>query len=317
MALYTILNHSKIKEIAKKYRFDSISNIQGIKEGTVNTYYKFKHNHQNYFLKIDEVGSRLRLKKELKILKLIQNINIDAQTPYPLKTLTNQSFLPLKNKFLLLFPEISGQSISEADLKPKHLFEIGLNLAKIHLSTKNISLSMHRFNFTELNRVFLEIDTKLLKKNPEVHQKVKSNFSWLKNNRPPKLPHGLIHADLFPENILFLNHKISGILDFEASGKGAFLFDIMVTIHACCFKNNILNSLRLKSFLEGYQSIRKISPIERKNATYFFRESTMRFLLTRLRDFELKSEKVKASPFKDYREFLDRLKYEKKIIDSL
>ena len=104
----------------------------------------------------------------------------------------------------------------------------------------------------------------------------------------------------------WINNRLNGILDFEAAGFGSFLFDVAVAIHACCHDGKKFLLPQVKSFLKGYQSVRSFNAKERRHVEYYLFESAMRFLLTRLRDFELKDGPVKAKPFKDYRQYLRR-----------
>ena len=217
-------------------------------------------------------------------------------------------FIPLKQKFILIFEEIKGRSLFGNNLKPSHLFEVGKALATLHKVTHREAqtLRSHRFDRKGLLKVYKEIKTKLIKKHPEVDKLIQQTFLYLKKNEPKKIPSGLIHADLFPENILFIKNKLNGILDFEAAGFGPYLFDVAVTLHACCHNGKKFDLKKAQSFLKGYESTRRLTPVEKKYFNYYMTESALRFLLTRLRDFELKDGPVKASPFKDYREFVRR-----------
>lgn len=303
MALYTHLSQKELARIAKEFGLERPARTAGILEGTVNTFYRLSYPDRSFYLKIDEIGDRARLQREIHILKLLQTKSFSFETPKTHPTKTKASFLFYKKKFLLLLPEIKGRSIPSKDLRPVHLRRIGEALGQLHQQTLNFKIPDHRFNQKELQSVFQQIKKELTKKIPTVALEI---YQWLKRFKKirKKLPSGLIHADLFPENILFINDKLHGILDFEAAGYGPFVFDLAVTLHACCTVKGF-DLKRTLAFFEGYQSVRKITHIEWETLEEALLEACLRFLLTRLRDFELKKGKIEA-PWKDYKDYLVR-----------
>lgn len=305
MALYTLLTKKNITKLIFPFGLAAPKKIKGILEGTVNTYYQLSYPHKTYFLKIDEVGNFKRLQKELKILLLLKKINkkLSFKTPIPLKANKN-SFIPYQKKYVLLFEKIKGKSRFRLNLEQTKL--VGKSLAALHYLSQNKSFSPHRFHLPELKNVYKQIKTALVKKHPMIDLEIRQIFAYLAKNKPSSLPCGLIHADLFPENILWGKSRLSGILDFEAAGLGPFILDIATTLNACCHDGKKFLIPQVKSFLKGYQSVRKITKIENDYFKYALTESSLRFLLTRLRDFELKPGKIKAKPFKDYREYVRR-----------
>lgn len=314
MALYTHLNKKHLVRFAQSFDLSQIKNVQGILAGTVNTYYRFQAMHpllqskNYYYLKIDEVGSKSRLEKELKILKKLGQAkhHLGFETPSPLKTHHGCFYFSYQKKFVLIFKEISGKSFSAKQLKALHLKQIGSALGRLHRFTPHRGIPLHRFHQGELQKVYAQIQKKLKKKHPTIDLEICQWMGWLKKKSPSSIPHGVIHADLFPENILFQGSKLSGILDFEAAGHGPYLFDVAVAIHACCTRQHSFDITKACHLIQGYQAIRVLTKQEKKYFEYFLYESALRFLLTRLRDFELKDGPVKASPFKDYRDYLQR-----------
>lgn len=314
MALYTKLSKSEITTLVARFGLHAPTQIKGVLEGTVNTYYRLTYNDLNrvFYLKIDEIGDKQRLHKELAILETLSRSSnkLGFKTPSPLpvqKKSPTEYAIKFGKKFVLLFPEVMGQSLMEDELKENHLFEIGKALGTLHKLKIPSQITPHRFHVPELKKVFSQIEKKLLKKHPKVHTLISQIFKDIESKSEDiYLPEGLIHADLFPENILFSNDRIEGIIDFEAGGLGALLFDICVTLHACCHDGKKFNVPKIKSFLKGYLTIRKLSQNEWSCFPLYLKESALRFLLTRLRDFELKDGPVKAKPFKDFKEYVRR-----------
>ena len=103
-------------------------------------------------------------------------------------------------------------------------------------------------------------------------------------NWPKNLPKGIIHADLFPDNVFFDKKKISGILDFYFSCYDFLIYDLAITINAWCFNKGKFNQSFFNKIIKGYQSERKLTEIEKTQFNIIIRGASLRFLLTRLYD---------------------------------
>lgn len=309
MALYTHLSKQEISQLITPFGLAPPDRVKGVLEGTVNTYYQLFYPQKTYFLKIDETADRKRLRNELQVFHFLRRKRgkLNFKVPLPLPTRSGKYFIPFGKKFILLFEKVEGKTLLPNQLSINHLKQIGKALAVLHKAGNLAPLKEHRFHTQELKKVYLQIKKKLKSKHSKVDQLILHRFGWLKKNKPSSIPFGLIHADLFSENIIFKNQKLAGILDYEAAGSGPYLFDLSVALHALCHPQKRFSPQRIRALLQGYQSVRKITFYEKKYFEYYLYESALRFLLTRLRDFELKEGPVKAKPFKDYREFVRRL----------
>ena len=308
MALYTHLSRKEINQLASRFGLPTPRSSRGILQGTVNTYYRLAYPDRAIYLKIDEVGDFNRLRRELAILKRLARLrNPGFATPVPIRAKTGFFFVTYRSRAVLLFREIPGSPILHRPFRPDEIRQIGRALAKLHLSSAPPPLPPPRFHLPELFRIYRQIGNSLRKKHPAVDLEIRQWLRWLHQHEPKKIPQGLIHADLFPENILFEKGRLKGILDFEAAGWGSHLFDIATTIHACCLRRQRIDLRLAREFLRSYRRVRKITSKETGAFGYFFCQSAVRFLLTRLRDFELKDGEVRAKPFKDYREYFNRL----------
>jgi homoserine kinase type II len=118
---------------------------------------------------------------------------------------------------------------------------------------------------------------------------LKSNLKDINKYWPKNLPNGIIHGDLFIDNIFFKKNKLSGILDFYFAGNDYFMYEIAICINALCFdlkgKKFIINKQKIKSLIEGYESVKKISSREKSAINVLCRGAALRYLLTRLYDY--------------------------------
>lgn len=284
---------------------------QGIALGTVNTYYRLRYAHgKTYYLKIDEVADERRLKNEIRIFESLHAHakRLSFAVPYPLETAAGKKYVSYDKKFALILPELKGASLFGNDLTPQRLSRIGLALSEWHGLPIDPRVHTHRFDLRGQKRVYKEIQHKLESKHPELARFVSHQLSELKKSAPEREKQVLIHADLFPENILWIGKRLNGILDLDAAGLGSPLFDIGVCLHALCHDGERFRTEKIRAFLKGYFKHRSPSPHEKKYFKYYLNLSAMRFLLTRLRDFELAAHSAKVEPFKDYREYAKRFK---------
>ena len=118
---------------------------------------------------------------------------------------------------------------------------------------------------------------------------LKNNLNDINRYWPKNLPNGIIHGDLFIDNIFFKKNKLSGILDFYFAGNDYFMYEIAICINALCFdlkgKKFIINKQKIKSLIEGYESVKKISSKEKSAINVLCRGAALRYLLTRLYDY--------------------------------
>ena len=306
MALYTKLSRSQIVRLASLFDLPPPKKIRGVLEGTVNTFYALSYPGQIYFLKIDEVGSRTRLDREITVFKRLQKIKsrLGFDVPLPLKAKNGKYFVPFKNRFALIFTEVADRPA----IKPnaRQLVAMGGALGALHRATHKIPLPPHRFHLQEQERIYRQIGRQLKKRYPTVYKQEAFTLAWLKANRPAGIPQGLIHGDLFPENIHFKEGRLQGIVDFESAGSGEFLFDIAAALHACCHDGRRFSIPKSKALLKGYARSRPLSLREQKRLGYFLVYAANRFLLTRLRDFALKKGKIATKTYRDFREYFRR-----------
>ena len=112
------------------------------------------------------------------------------------------------------------------------------------------------------------------------------NGDMVERDWPRGLPEGLIHADLFPDNVLFVSRHLSGLIDFYFACTDALAFDLAVCLNAWCFEpDKSFNATKGRALLQGYERVRPLDADERKGLPLLARGSALRFLLTRLYDW--------------------------------
>jgi homoserine kinase type II len=307
MAVYTKINKKNISYINKKFEIEKIINFKGIKQGIENTNYLLRSKNKKFILTIFE---KRVVRKEIPFfMNLMDELNNSKiNCPKPLKNKNGKYLIKINNKIACIVSFLKGKDKKSLNLKNCH--DIGKTIAEMHLSTKKINFfRKNSMGVKFLNPLLNSIKFKS-KKFTNIEKFLKTNFKDIKKKWPKKLPHGIIHGDLFIDNIFFKNNKLSGIIDFYFAANDFFMYEIAICINALCFdkKNSkfLLNKKKVKNLIKGYESIKKISVKEKKSLNILCRGAAMRYFLTRLYDYT-NTPKTALIKIKDPREYYQKL----------
>jgi homoserine kinase type II len=237
----------------------------------------------------------------------LNNHNINC--PKPQKNKTGNYSITIKNKPASIVSFVEGKDKNK--LKIKDCYEIGENIAKLHIVSKKIKL--YRKNSMSLNswpKLLNKIGNKSNKIDINLNNLMETSLRDIKKRWPRKLSSGIIHGDLFIDNIFFKNNKFYGYIDFYFSSNDFLIYEIAICINALCFdkKNRkfIFNKKKSKNLLKGYSSLRKLSKDEKNSLNVLCRGAALRYLLTRTYDY-LNTPKSAVIKIKNPREYIQKL----------
>ena len=307
MAVYTKINKGDISFINKQFGIEEIISFQGIKKGIENTNYLLKSKNKKFILTIFE--KRVSSKEIPFFMKLMDKLNNSKiNCPKPLKNNNGKYLIKLKNKTACIVSFLKGKDKNKLNLK--NCFEVGKIIAQMHLVTKNIDLSRkNSMGIKNLDPLLKSIKFRS-DKFSNLEKFLVNNLKEIKKNWPKKLPKGIIHGDLFIDNIFFNKNKLSGIIDFYFAANDYFMYEIAICINALCFDNKKskfkINKQKIKSLIKGYESIKKISLKEKKSLNILCRGAAMRYFLTRLYDYS-NTPKTALIQIKDPNEYYQKL----------
>ena len=307
MAVYTKINKGDISFINKQFGIEEIISFQGIKKGIENTNYLLKSKNKKFILTIFE--KRVSNKEIPFFMKLMDKLNNSKiNCPKPLKNNNGKYLIKLKNKTACIVSFLKGKDKNELNLK--NCFEVGKIIAQMHLVTKKINLSRkNSMGIKNLDPLLKSIKFRS-NKFSNLEKFLVNNLKEIKKNWPKKLPKGIIHGDLFIDNIFFNKNKLSGIIDFYFAANDYFMYEIAICINALCFDNKKskfkINKQKIKSLIQGYESIKKISLKEKKSLNILCRGAAMRYFLTRLYDYS-NTPKTALIQIKDPNEYYQKL----------
>jgi len=307
MAVYTKINKGDISFINKQFGIEEIISFQGIKKGIENTNYLLKSKNKKFILTIFE--KRVSNKEIPFFMKLMDKLNNSKiNCPKPLKNNNGKYLIKLKNKTACIVSFLKGKDKNKLNLK--NCFEVGKIIAQMHLVTKKINLSRkNSMGIKNLDPLLKSIKFRS-NKFSNLEKFLVNNLKEIKKNWPKKLPKGIIHGDLFIDNIFFNKNKLSGIIDFYFAANDYFMYEIAICINALCFDNKKskfkINKQKIKSLIKGYESIKKISLKEKKSLNILCRGAAMRYFLTRLYDYS-NTPKTALIQIKDPNEYYQKL----------
>jgi homoserine kinase type II len=310
MAVYTKLSESSLNEFFSKYNLGKLLDYKEIKEGIENTNY-FIHTEKGKFI-LTLYEKRVEEKDLPFFMSLMRNL-FDKKFPSPEPIINkNGSYISeILNKKAAVVSFLDGRA--KKVLSPSNCYEVGINTAKLHMITKNLTGKReNKLSINSWRKIYNNVKKDCSKIHPNLPQVIEKNLDGIEKNWPKNIPRGIIHADLFPDNIFFNGDKVSGIIDYYFSCYDFYVFEIAICLNALCFEgkneNLSFNVTKSKKFIDGYSSIRKLTEEEKKSLKVLCQGAAIRFLLTRVFDY-LNLTEGAIVKIKDPVEYLKRLEF--------
>ena len=316
MAVYTKLSENQLKEFFSKYSVGKLLNYKEIKEGIENTNYFIQTEKGRFILTLYE--KRVDEKDLPFFISLMRNL-FDKKFPSPEPVINKNgnyiSEIKGKKAAVISFLEGSAKKI----LDPNLCYEVGLYAGKLHLITKNLpGKRENKLSINSWKKIYNKVRNDCTRIHPNLTKVIEKNLELIENKWPKKLPSGIIHADLFPDNIFFDNGKLTGIIDYYFSCNDFYAFEIAICLNALCFEgkneNLSFNVTKAKKFIDGYSSIRKLNDEEKDSLKILCQGAAIRFLLTRVFDY-LNLTEGAIVKIKDPLEYLKRLEFHESVKD--
>ncbi len=321
MAVYTKLSEDEISKILSNYELGDLISSNPILDGVQNTNYKIKTPKGIFILTLAENQKPQDFKFGIDVLAFFNEHGI--LVPKVIKSNSEEIINEYQDKPYAITELLNGEQADPSNLE--HCRKIGLELAKMHLAGKDFKQS--RENLLNIDYIENNIELNAEKYNqfnPKLEGILRSELEYTKLNLPyfKKLPKGLTHSDLFPDNCFFDGNKLSGIIDFNDACTDYFNYDIATIINSWCFneKNN-LNKKNVDEFLNAYQSIRKLTNDEIFFMPAFCRLTAFSILIARLDRWlisyetpkEQRNELLNVLPPAEY---LIKLKYHQDVLTA-
>ncbi len=198
--------------------------------------------------------------------------------------------------------------------KVDHCAELGRAMAELHLDGADYDgFRKNALDVSGWRPLFDQCGERSDTVHPGLGAEIASELDHVEKVWPRNLPGGVIHADLFPDNVFFLGNELSGLIDFYFACNDAFAYDIAICLNAWCFEQDMsFNVTKAKALLKGYAAVRPLSEAEYDALPTLCRGAALRFLLTRLYDWLSVPEGALVTP-KDPLEYLKKLRFHQSI----
>lgn len=279
MSVYTSINPSELSGFLEHYRVGQLVEYSGIESGIENTNYFVTTTDGQYVLTLFEQHSADELPFFLDLTAFLAEHQIPAAHPEQNKG--GKYLDELKSKPAALVARLSGQSVTRAN--KEQCAAVGDILARMHVAAQHFPYT--RANprgpgwwATTANALYQKIS-------PDDTALLKDELGFQASYRNNKLPRGIVHADLFRDNILFDKNRLTGLIDFYYACTDILLFDVAITVNDWCNnKYGGLDPLLLEMLLSAYQQVRPFDNEELVAWPVMLRAAALRFWLSRLHD---------------------------------
>jgi len=312
MAVYTDVAADELAEFLKAYDLGELLSYKGIAEGVENSNFLLHTTGGAFILTLYEK----RVAKDdlpffLKLMAHLASHGINC--PQPLNNKNGEALSTLAGRPAAIINFLEG--VWPRKPNATHCAELGQALAKMHLA--GLDFGMSRENALSVSgwRPLFDVAAS---RADEVQQGlsafIRAELDYLESGVWPKdLPQGVIHADLFPDNVFFIGEKLSGLIDFTFACTDTLAYDIAICLNAWCFESDYsFNVTKARAFLGAYGRERQLSQAEQKALPLLARGAALRFLLTRLVDFLNVPKGALVRP-KDPLEYARKLRFQQSV----
>jgi homoserine kinase type II len=311
MAVYTDVGEEQLGEFLAGYDLGELLSFKGIAEGVENTNYLLHTGAGYFFLTLYEKRvARADLPFFLGLLEHLAAREIIC--PQPVKNRGGTVLGELAGRPAAIVTFLEGVSVRRPQVG--HCTAVGRALAALHLAGRDFKL--HRKNALSLAGWIALAENAGARADsvtPGLTRLIRGELDHLSRHWPAELPRGIIHADLFPDNVFFLGEQLSGLIDFYFACDDVLAYDLAICLNAWCFEpDGSYNVTKGKALLSGYVAVRAMSAEELFALPLLARGAALRFLLTRLVDWLDVPPGALVRP-KDPLEYLKKLRFHQRI----
>ncbi len=284
MAVYTEVADGDLEAFVAGYDIGAVLSSKGIAEGVENSNYLLVTDRGTFILTLYE--KRVARDDLPFFLGLMEHLAArGVNCPVPLKNRQGMALGMLAGRPAAIITFLPGMSVRRPRLE--HCASTGSLLAQFHRAARDFDLRRENALSVKAWRPLYErCDGRADEVLKGLGTEIEAELSALEKDWPASLPQGVIHADLFPDNVFFLGDRISGVIDFYFACNDMLAYDVAILVNAWCFESDgSLNITKSRALLTAYRSLRPMTDEEVAALPLLARGAAMRFLLTRLYDW--------------------------------
>lgn len=310
MAVYTDVSDEELAALLADYPLGRALAFKGIAEGVENSNFLLEAEAGRFILTIFEKRvARHDLPFFMDVMERLAARGSPA--PRPMRTLAGETLSTVRGKPAAIVSFLNG--VSPRRPNAAQCRAVGEALATMHLALENFEPA--RENALSVDAWGPLVRPRLSRAEglrPGLAATLEADLAALESSWPADLPRGVIHADLFPDNVLFLDDRVSGLIDFYFACTDTLAYDLAVCLNAWCFEpDRTFNLTKGMGMIAGYERRRRLSSEERAALPVLARGAAMRFLATRLADWAETPAGALVKP-KDPLEYADKLDFHRR-----
>jgi homoserine kinase type II len=284
VAVYTDVVAEDLGAFLADYDIGELLAYKGIAEGVENSNF-LVHTSRGYFI-LTLYEKRVAAADLPFFLGLMEHLHGRGITcPQPVKNKRGEVLGRIADRPAALITFLDGMWIRRPS--PAHCAALGDALAKLHLAGLDfIQTRANALSLEGWRTLYQNCSARANEVQRDLAQFLAAELGHLEQAWPRSLPQGVIHADLFPDNVFFLGNKLSGLIDFYFACTDALAYDVAICLNAWCFEtDHSYNVTKGRALLQAYAQVRPLSDAERDALPLLARGAALRFLLTRLVDW--------------------------------
>ena len=311
MAVYTQVDEEELERFVSGYDLGSVMSFKGIAEGVENTNYLL-HTQRGYFI-LTLYEKRVAAADLPFFVGLMEHLAArGVNCPQPVKNRKGEALGELAGRPAMIVTFLEGVWLRRPNAH--HCAALGRAMAELHRAGSGFKL--HRDNALGLDgwKKLAPVATPRADEiAPGLAQLIRDELGHVEKNWPRGLPSGVIHADLFPDNVFFLGDKLSGLIDFYFACDDLFAYDIAISLNSWCFEiDGSFNVTKSRALFSGYNGVRPLERGEVEALPLLARGAALRILLTRTVDWLNVPQGALVRP-KDPLEYLKKLRFHRRI----
>ncbi len=307
MAVYTEVTDEALAAFLADYDIGSMVAFRGIAEGVENSNYSLKTSHGDFILTLYE--KRVDPRDLPWFLGLMEHLARRGITcPQPVRARDGEALRTLCGRHAAITTFLPG--VWPRRVRVEHCGPVGTALAKLHLAGADyIPRRANALGAVGWPPLWQHCRARANEVQPNLAAELDTALTEVLRAWPAALPEGHIHADLFPDNVFFLDDHLSGLIDFYFAATDFLAFDVAICLNAWCFEADYsFNVTKGRALLRAYEATRPLAAAERSALPVLCRGAALRFLLTRLYDW-VNTPAGAMVTRKDPVEYLRRLRF--------
>jgi homoserine kinase type II len=284
MAVYTEVSDEELRASLAGYDLGEVLSFKGIAEGVENSNFFLHTTRSSYILTLYE--KRVREEDLPFFLGLMEHLaGRGVRCPIPVRDRSGKALGRIAGRPAAIITFLEGLSVKRPGAV--HCRAVGETLARLHDAGRDFPMVRpNALSLAEWGPLFAAAEHAADRVAPGLAARTRSDLADLGGAWPVGLPTGVIHADLFTDNVFFVGPDLSGVIDFYFACTDAFVYDLAICLNAWCFEpDGSFNITKGQAMIAGYQSVRRLEPDEVAALPTLARGAALRFMLTRLVDW--------------------------------